>query len=144
MRNNKNRGERKMNYTEQEKAAIESLSNWLESPFELGKKPSQIELVDSFELDKLKFYIIKYKESTFGKWLVGVAGGFEGNSLEPEGHTFSDFKEYKPETAKEECLKMVNMIRDYWRARAEDYEEKKKNKKKKRKLIKLYNIIKKN
>ena len=116
-----------MNYTEQEKAAIESLSNWLEHPSELGKKPSKIELVDSFEIDELKFYIIKYKKSIFGNWLVGVAGGYEGNNLVAEGHTFSDFKEYKQDTAKEECIKMVNMIKDYWKARAEEYLREKKD-----------------
>lgn len=108
-------------YTEQENAAIESLSNWLEHPSELGKKPSKIELAGNFELDGLKYYIIKYKKNILGNWLVGVAGGYEENSLEAEGHTFSEFKEYKEETAKEECTKMVNMIKDYWKARAEEY-----------------------
>ena len=110
-----------MNYTEQEKAAIESLSNWLADPNELGKKPSKIECVGSFELDDLKYYIIKYKNNTEDKWLVGVAGGYEENSLEAQGHTFSDFKEYKEETAKEECVQMVNMIKEYWKSMAEEY-----------------------
>lgn len=114
-------GDNKMSYTEQEDAAIESLSNWLEHPSELGKKPSKIELAGNFELDGLKYYIIKYKKNILGNWLVGVAGGYEENSLETVGHTFSEFKEYKEETAKAECTKMVNMIKDYWKARAEEY-----------------------
>lgn len=111
----------KMNYTEQANAAIKSLSNWLENPNELGKKPSKIELVDDFELEGLRYYVIKYKKNILGKWIVGVAGGYGENSLESEGHTFSEFKEYKEETAKEECINMVNMIKNYWKARAEEY-----------------------
>lgn len=114
-------GDDKMNYTVQEKAAIESLSNWLKHPNELGKKPNKIELVGNFELDGLKYYIIKYKKSIFGNWLVGVAGGYEKDAIEASGHTYSEFKEYNEKTAKEECIKMVNMIKDYWKSRAEEY-----------------------
>lgn len=117
-----------MNYTEQENAAIQSLSDWLKHPNELGKKPSQIELVDDFELEGLKYYIIKYKKNMLGKWLVGVAGGYEKNSLRAEGHTFSEFHEYKEETAKDECLQMVNMIKEYWKARAAEYYKKQQDK----------------
>ena len=101
------------------KAAIESLSNWLAHPSELGTKPSKIECVDSFGLDELKYYVIRYKKNPLEKWLVGVAGGYEENSLDSTGYTFSEFKEYKEETAKEECIQMVNMIKDYWKARAD-------------------------
>ena len=35
-------------------------------------------------------------------------------SLVPCGHTFSDFQIYDEKTAKEECIKMVRNIMEYW------------------------------
>ena len=39
-------------------------------------------------------------------------------SLVPCGHTFSDFQIYDEKTAKEECIKMVRNIMEYWKAEA--------------------------
>ncbi len=36
-------------------------------------------------------------------------------SLVPCGHTFSDFQIYDEKTAKEECIKMVRNIMEYWK-----------------------------
>ena len=108
---------------EQMNAAKEQLISWLSHPNELGKEPSKIECAGSFELYDMIYYIFKYKKSAFGKWLLGVAGGYEGDSLENCGHIFSNMEEYHEETAKEESIKMIEMIRQYWMNIAEKAQE---------------------
>ena len=44
-------------------------------------------------------------------------------SLVPCGHTFSDFQIYDEKTAKEECIKMVRNIMEYWKAEAARIEQ---------------------
>ena len=39
------------------------------------------------------------------------------------GHTFSDFQIYDEKTAKEECIKMVRNIMEYWKAEAARIEQ---------------------
>ena len=51
-------------------------------------------------------------------------------SLVPCGHTFSDFQIYDEKTAKEECIKMVRNIMEYWKAEAARIERNKIYKKK--------------
>lgn len=73
--------------------------------------------------DEMHYYIFRFKESILGKWLVGVCGGFEGESLEHCGHVFSEFQEYDESTAQDECIAMVEMIMEYWRQEAERIED---------------------
>lgn len=55
------------------KNAMIELSNWLSDSNELGKKPSKIEYINSYEdEDGIKCIIFKYKKNTLGKWLVGI------------------------------------------------------------------------
>lgn len=108
---------------EQMNAAKEQMISWLSHPSELGKEPSKIECAGSFELYDMTYYIFKYKKSMFGKWLLGVAGGYEGDSLENCGHTFSEMEEYNEATAKDDAVKMVEMIRKYWMDMAERAQE---------------------
>lgn len=44
-------------------------------------------------------------------------------SLVPCGHKFSDFQIYDEKTAKEECIKMVRNIMEYWKAEAARIEQ---------------------
>ena len=44
-------------------------------------------------------------------------------SLVPCGHTSSDFQIYDEKTAKEECIKMVRNIMEYWKAEAARIEQ---------------------
>lgn len=99
---------------EQMNAAKEQMINWLAHPAELGKKPSKIECAGSFELYDMTYYIFKYKKSMFGKWLLGVAGGYEGDSLENCGHTFSEMEEYNEATAVDDAIKIVEMVRQHY------------------------------
>ena len=96
---------------------------WLADPHELGKKPSKIKHVGEFDYEGMRFYIFKYKKGFFGKWLVGVSGGYEGDELDPCGHTFSEMREYDPQTAQADCFAMIDMIMNYWKRRAAEYEQ---------------------
>ena len=106
-----------MNF-DQMKAAEQAMIDWLSDPHELGKKPNKIEYAGNFDLNDMHYYIFKFKPGIFGKWLVGVCGGFEDDDLEPCGHTFSDMKEYDSQTAKNECIAMVERIMEYWKEQA--------------------------
>ena len=104
--------------SEQLNVAQEAMIEWLIDPHELGKRPSKIVCAGEFEFNKMRYYIFKFKTSLFGKWLVGVCGGFEEGDLEPCGHIFSDMQEYNEATAQNECIVMVEKIMAYWRGQA--------------------------
>lgn len=109
--------------TVQQQAAMDSMIEWLADEQELGHKPSKIELAGEFDLHDMHYYIFKYKKTLFGKWLVGVCGGYENPSdTEHCGHVFSEMQPYHSATAEQEAVAMVNMIREYWIKQAALYE----------------------
>lgn len=117
-----------MNINEQQKqSALEAMLNWLEDPRELGKKPAKIECVKEFQYDEMKYYIFKYKKSALGKWLLGVSGGFEEDSLEECGHTFSEMKEYDESSAVEDATALIETVKEFWKEQAEASEKRKEN-----------------
>lgn len=109
--------------TKQQQAALDAMKEWLAHPQELGKAPAKIEVAGEFELHDCRYYIIKYKKSLLGKWLVGVCGFEDAETLDPCGHTFSQMEPYDPGTAREKCEAMVEMIRQYWMDRAKEEAE---------------------
>ncbi|MBT9776785.1 DUF4261 domain-containing protein [Clostridium sp. MCC353] len=114
-----------MNHRNQQQAyALQSMTEWLAHPQELGKNPYSIEPAGEFDLYDLHYYIFKYKKSIFGKWLLGVCGGYEKDGLEHCGHVFSNMEPYDPSTAQEQAVSMVEMIRQYWMDQAKKAEEK--------------------
>ncbi|MBO6014534.1 MAG: hypothetical protein J6P48_03595 [Oscillospiraceae bacterium] len=102
-------------------AAQENMLKWLADPHELGKMPHKIELAGEFDLHGLHYCIFRFKPGLLSKWIVGVSGGFEEDDLEPCGHTFSDMKEFRAETAQNDCMEMVEKIRAYWMEQAKKY-----------------------
>ena len=106
----------------QQAVAQNSMIEWLSDPSELGKAPNKIEYVSSFKYNEMTYYIFKFKKGLLGKWLVGVAGGFEGDDLEPCGHTYSDFQPFDPVTAQGDCTVMVQRIINFWKERAKMYQ----------------------
>lgn len=106
--------------TKQEEAAAAAMREWLAHPQELGKAPAKVEIAGEFDFHDCHYYIIKYKKSLLGKWLVGVCGFEDTETLEPCGHTFSQMEAYDPDTAREKCEAMVEMIRQYWMDRARE------------------------
>lgn len=108
-------------------AAKEEMILWLSHPQELGKTPSKIELGGEFDLYDMHYYIFKYKKNAFGKWLLGVCGGYEGDALTHCGHVFSEMQEYVEESAKEDAIALVEMVRSYWTEQAEKADKEKEN-----------------
>lgn len=89
------------------------LEKWLSDPHELGKKPSKIEYTNSFEdEDGIKCMIFKYKRNIFGKWLLGIVS---------ESGTFSEMQEYNRNSEIEDAQKILSMLKNYWKQRAEKY-----------------------
>ena len=109
--------------TNQRQAALSAMTEWLAHPQELGKAPAKIEVAGEFDLHDCHYYILKYKKSLLGKWLVGVCGFEDTETLEPCGHTFSQMEPYDPADAQEKCEAMVEMIRQYWMDRAKEETE---------------------
>ena len=110
---------------EQMNAAMESLTEWLAHPAELGKAPAKIECAGEFDLHDLHYYIFKYKKSLMGKWLLSVCGGYEGEELEHCGHVFSKMEKYNPATGQEKAIALVEVMRSYWIDQAHRAEEQK-------------------
>lgn len=108
---------------QQEKAARTAMIDWLSDPHELGNAPTKIESAGTFDLHGMRYYLFRYKKSFFGKWLLGVCGGYEDDGLEHCGHVFSEMRAYNENTAKEDAVKMVEMIRAYWMEQAHRYSE---------------------
>ncbi len=106
---------------DQLEAALDNMVRWIASPQELKKIPKKIQCEGVFQYMDMNYYIFKFKMSTFGKWMLGVSGGYEGNSLEPCGHTYSDMKEYDEDTAYDDCIAMIDRIVAYWKKKAEEY-----------------------
>ena len=98
----------------QRQAAAQAMIEWLSDERELGKAPDKIKCAGEFDLYNLHYYIFKFKKSRFGHWLIGVSGGYKGDSLEHCGHVFSEMETYSPYTAKDYCISMVELVREYW------------------------------
>jgi len=104
--------------TLQQEAAKAAMIRWLANPAELGKAPKRIEAAGEFQLHGLIYYIFKFKKSAFGKWLVGVSGGYEAGEMEHCGHVFSEMQEYSEHTAQQNAIDMVETLRSYWQKQA--------------------------
>ncbi|MCI8417661.1 MAG: DUF4261 domain-containing protein [Lachnospiraceae bacterium] len=112
---------------EQMHAAQEAMTQWLSHPAELGKAPAKIECAGEFACDQLHYYIFKYKKGLWGKWLLGVCGGYEEDSLEHCGHVFSEMEEYKESVAVEQARALVEKVCQYYREQAQWAENRKEN-----------------
>lgn len=107
--------------------AKSEMIGWLSHPAELGKAPSKIECAGEFDLYDMHYYIFKYKKGLLGKWLLGVAGGYEGEELDNCGHTFSEMKEYKEASAEKDAIQLVEYVRAFIMEQAKKSEERKKS-----------------
>ena len=107
--------------TKQQEAAQMNMVEWLANPYELGKQPYKIECTGSFALHEMQYYIFRFKPGVLSRWLAGVSGGYEGDSLEPSGHTFSDMRKYNAAAAQNDCIDMVERIRAFWMEQAKQY-----------------------
>ena len=99
---------------------------WLSHSQELGHKPAEIECTGTFVLHDMTYYIFKYKDTKDSEWLLGVNGGYEGDSLSDCGHTFSEMEPYDEKTAVKDATALVEMVRSYWMEQAKQAEEREK------------------
>lgn len=97
------------------------LNTWLAHPAELGKSPAKLQCMGEFDHHDLHYYIFRFKKHLLSPWLIGVSGGYEGDSLESAGHVFSHMKPYKEATAEADCRAMVDLLRAYWMNQAKKY-----------------------
>lgn len=87
----------------QKEAAEKALCEWLSEREEMsGKPPKKIEYAFALKDDEngdLIFFVFKFKKSAAGKYLIGIAGGFEDEESTNCRAVFSGFDEFP---AKEE------------------------------------------
>ena len=110
----------------QKEAALAAMTAWLSHAQELGHKPAEIECTGTFVLHDMTYYIFKYKDTKDSEWLLGVNGGYEGDSLSDCGHTFSEMEPYNEKTAVKDATALVEMVRSYWMDQAKQAEEREK------------------
>lgn len=110
----------------QYEAALAAMTAWLSHPQELGHEPAEIECTGTFVLHDMTYYIFKYKDTKDSEWLLGVNGGYEGDSLSDCGHTFSEMEPYNEKTAVKDATALVEMVRSYWMEQAKQAEEREK------------------
>lgn len=110
----------------QKEAALAAMTDWLSHPQELGHEPAEIECTGTFVLHDMTYYIFKYKDTKDSEWLLGVNGGYEGDSLSDCGHTFSEMEPYNEKTAVKDATALVEMLRSYWMEQAKQAEEREK------------------
>ncbi len=104
-----------MRTPEEEKLAV---TQWLEHPHELGKKPYAIEFTSKFTTeDGIECMIFKYKKSLVGPWLLAISS---------DSGIFSEQEKYDPATEKEDALKLVEFLKQFWKNKAAEQEEKEK------------------
>lgn len=74
----------------QKELAKMEMVKWLSDPNELGKAPAKIDITNVLNYLGMRYYILKFKKNSLDfKWLLGVCGGYENESLEHCGHVFS-------------------------------------------------------
>ncbi|WP_195282576.1 DUF4261 domain-containing protein [Harryflintia acetispora] len=108
---------------EQYQAALKAMSAWLADEHRLGAPPYKIECTGDFLLHGLRYYLFRYKKHFWGRWLLGVCGGYEGDSLEHCGHVLSDKRSYDPAKAREQATAMVERLRPHRMDQAQEKPE---------------------
>ena len=98
--------------TDNIKAAAQELEIWLADPHELGRKSAKVEY--SFEDDGIQCLIFRYKKSLLGKWLLGIVS---------DSGTFSEMREYRPETARQDAQALLDTLKNYWKTLSQQYRE---------------------
>lgn len=93
------------------KDEMQELENWLADPHEFGHKPFKIEYTNHFvDKDGISCTIFKFKKNLTGKWLLGIVS---------ESGTFSEMGLYRRESEIEDAKQILDMLKSYWKSRAE-------------------------
>lgn len=97
----------------EQKAAIQTMKEWLSDSTELGRIPAKLEIAGEFDRGDRHYYIFKYKKYLWSKWLVGVCGFEDPECLIPCEQTFNMREPYDAATARSKCEVMVDRICQY-------------------------------
>lgn len=99
----------------QKEIAQKALCDWLSARKEMnGKPPKKIEFMYALkddEHDGLIFFVFKFKKNTVGKYLIGIAGGFENEQSKDCTAVFSGFDEFPDD--KDEAVALAFKMADY-------------------------------
>lgn len=103
----------------QKDIAQKTLCEWLSEQKEMGGKlPKKIEfafaLKDDENGDRI-FFVFKFKKGAVGKYLIGIAGGFENEQSTECSMAFSGFDEFPDnrDAAAELAFKMIDFIMQF-------------------------------
>lgn len=95
-------------------AAKKQLEHWLSHPNELGCIPAKIEYTNSFrDKDGIECLIFKYQKTLQDKWLLGIVS---------DSGVFSEMQEYHKDTEIQDAAKIVEMLKNHWKAEAKKAE----------------------
>jgi hypothetical protein len=121
-------------YRTQAAFAESNMVDWLAYPTELGRVPSEIELMKVVSMDLAApegvcdYYVFRFRtnpphESAKEGWLAGMAGPFqqkESPTTNALGHTFSGFEKWESRTPEEHVRKMRELIEEQWKSQGKD------------------------
>lgn len=99
--------------------AKEALCKWLSEQEQMsGHPPKKIDYVFALKDDQNGdriFFVFKFKKSTIGKYLIGIAGGFENEESTECSAVFSGFDEFPDnrDAAVELAFRMIDFIIQY-------------------------------
>ncbi len=99
----------------QKNIAQKALCEWLTEQEQMdGKPPKKIEYAFALkddEHDGLIFFVFKFKKSSIGKWLIGVAGGFPDEESTDCTAVFSGLDEFPSD--KDEAIELAFKMTDF-------------------------------
>ena len=103
----------------QKEIAKQALSEWLSAQEQMsGLPPKKIEyafaLKDDQDNERI-YFVFKFKKTAIGKWLIGIAGGFEDEESTECDTVFSGFDEFPDDrdAAIELAFKMIDFTKMY-------------------------------
>ncbi len=109
--------------TKQQELAIQEMTQWLALSPKFQKLPVKIEIAGEFDLYGRHYYIIRFKKSLLGPWLLGVSGGFSDEEDRTVKYTASQFGEYQAKTARDKARVMIANLVEQERHQAQMEEE---------------------
>lgn len=97
-------------------AEIHEIEEWLMHPNELGSKPSKIQFVKEFtDEEDIHCLIFKFKKSIISPWML---------IIHSDAGIFSELQKYNEATAVEDARGLVEYLKQFWKNRAKEEEEK--------------------
>ncbi len=112
-------------YKNQEFLSKANMVNWLVYPTELGRVPTDIELVEIFtvkydDVGPTDYYLWKFRSNSDDwseeGWMTGLSGPFvrsESPTMTAYGYTFSAFSKFEDKTSEEHFDEIVKIIDDW-------------------------------